>query len=203
MKKYIAEFVGTFILSMIVIASLFIPGGWPTAIMAGVALAIIVLMIGAISGAHVNPGITLGALTVGKISKNDAVAYVSAQLLGGLAAFLVARGFGLEMPDFVADFSVMAFLAETIGMVIFSFGVASVLFRVRGEASTAVVVGGSLLVGAYIAASLGSYALLNPAVALGVKVWNVSSFVAPLVGGVIGMWLYRYLYLTPVPKSHE
>ena len=89
MKKYLTEFLGTFILTMVVIASIFTPAGMPTAFLVGITLSVLVIALGSISGAHVNPGITFGAMVVGKISKKDGVWYVIAQLLGGAAAFLV------------------------------------------------------------------------------------------------------------------
>ena len=193
MKKYLAEFIGTLILALIVIASIFTAAGWPTAILVGVALTVIVLMIGAVSGAHVNPGITLGALSVGRIGKRDALFYIIAQLLGGFAAYGISLAFGRVMPEFMTDFSVITLVAEIVGMTVFAFGVASAMSGNRGQGGTAVLVGGSLMVGAYISGGLGSYGLLNPAIALGVSIWSVAYLVGPLVGGVLGMWLYKLL----------
>jgi aquaporin Z len=150
-------------------------------------------MLGSISGAHVNPGITLGALSVGRIGKRDALFYIIAQLLGGLAAYGISLAFGHVMPEFVTDFSVVTLVAEIIGMTVFAFGVASAMSGSRGQGMTAVLVGGSLMVGSYISGGLGSYGLLNPAIALGVSVWGISYLVGPLVGGVLGMWLYKLL----------
>ncbi len=194
MKKYFAEFFGTLVLSLIVIASIFTAAGWPTAVLVGITLAVIVLMIGAVSGAHVNPGITLGALSVGRISKKDALFYIVAQLLGGLVAYGISLGFGHVMPAFVTDFSVATLVAEIIGMTVFAFGVAGAMSSSsKGQAVTALLVGGSLMVGSYIAGGLGSYGILNPAVAVGVKIWGVAYLVGPVVGGVLGMWLHRIL----------
>lgn len=193
MKKYLAEFLGTLILTLVVIASIFTAAGWPTAVLVGFALVVIVLMVGAVSGAHVNPGITLGALSVGRIGKRDALFYIIAQLLGGLAAYGISLAFGHVMPEFITDFSVMTLIAEVIGMTVFAFGVASAMSGSRGQGVTAVLVGGSLMVGAYISGGLGSYGLLNPAIALGVSIWGVAYLVGPPVGGVLGMWLHKVM----------
>lgn len=194
MKKYLTEFLGTFILTMVVIASIFTPAGMPTAFLVGITLSVLVIALGSISGAHVNPGITFGAMVVGKISKKDGVWYVIAQLLGGAAAFLVAKAFGHTMPQFDMTFSLATILSEIVGMTIFSFGVASAVYKTRGEAATAVLVGGSLLIGAYISGGLKSFGVLNPAISVGVGLWNVSYLVGPLVGGMLGMMIYKYLY---------
>lgn len=195
MNKYFAEFFGTMVLTLVVIATVFNASGWPVAAIVGLALAILVLAIGAISGAHVNPAITLGALSIGKISKKDALAYIACQLLGGLAALLISKAFGQVIPTAVVDFSVVTLVAEIIGTMVFAFGVASALYgKGRGEGVTALVVGGSLMVGAFIAGGFGSYGIVNPAIALGLHVWGLSYFLGPIVGGVLGMWVYRFMH---------
>ncbi len=95
MKKYFAELVGTFVLVL---------GGCGTAIFAGgvvgflgVAMAFgltVVAMaygIGNISGAHLNPAVSVGVFTAGKMSFKDLCGYIIAQVIGGiLAAALLA-----------------------------------------------------------------------------------------------------------------
>lgn len=194
MNKYFAEFLGTFILTTVIIATVFNASGWPVAAIAGLALAMIVLVVGSISGAHVNPAITLGALSIGKISKKDALAYIAAQLVGGLIAFFVSKAFGHVIPTAAVQFSGIAFAAEIIGTMIFSFGVAAVITKAKTESLAAFIVGGSLMVGAFVAGGFGSYGIVNPAIALGLHVWGVAYFVGPIIGAVLGMWLYRLLH---------
>jgi len=95
MKKYFAELIGTFVLVL---------GGCGTAIFAGgsvgflgVALAFgltVVAMaygIGGISGAHLNPAVSVGVFCAGKMSAKDLCGYVVFQIIGGiLAAALLA-----------------------------------------------------------------------------------------------------------------
>jgi aquaporin Z len=95
MKKYVAELIGTFVLVL---------GGCGTAVFAGatvsflgVALAFgltVVAMaygIGAISGAHLNPAVSVGVFVAGRMSAKDFVGYVVSQIIGGiLAAALMA-----------------------------------------------------------------------------------------------------------------
>ncbi|MDR1760916.1 MAG: aquaporin Z [Bacteroidales bacterium] len=120
MKKYFAEMIGTMVLVL---------GGCGTAIFAGgsvgflgVALAFgltIVAMaygIGAISGAHLNPAVSVGVFCAGRMTAKDLCGYVVAQIIGGIIAagilaFIVnqfggtlgtfaANGFGKEFFDF-------------------------------------------------------------------------------------------------------
>lgn len=98
MKKAIAEFVGTFTLVLFgcgaaVIAGM---GTGSTAInVLGIAFAFglsIVAMaygIGMISGCHINPAVSLGVFTAGRMSAGDLITYWIAQILGGLAGALV------------------------------------------------------------------------------------------------------------------
>jgi aquaporin Z len=98
MKKGIAEFIGTFTLVFFgcgaaVIAGM---GTGPTSIdVLGIAfafgLAIVAMAygIGQISGCHVNPAVSFGVLVAGRMSKDEFIQYVIAQVLGAIAAALV------------------------------------------------------------------------------------------------------------------
>ena len=79
--SYVAEYIGTFFL----ILSIFASGGNPIVI--GGALAIVVLLVGSISGAHINPAVSLAMYMNGSISPIDLFKYVFVQLLGGVSAF--------------------------------------------------------------------------------------------------------------------
>ena len=82
-SAFIAEFVGTFILAAVALVA---SGG---AIPMGFALVAIVLAIGAISGAHVNPLITVGAWVTRRISGVRAIGYILSQALGAMLALVV------------------------------------------------------------------------------------------------------------------
>ena len=79
--SYVAEYIGTFFL----ILSIFASGGNPIVI--GGALAIVVLLVGSISGALINPAVSLAMYMNGSISPIDLFKYVFVQLLGGVSAF--------------------------------------------------------------------------------------------------------------------
>ena len=76
----LAEFFGTFLL----LISIFATGN---AFVIGGTLAGIILLIGGISGAHVNPAVSLAMLVKGAISLGEFGGYIVAQYVGGVAAY--------------------------------------------------------------------------------------------------------------------
>lgn len=187
-----AEFIGAFILTLAILVSLWglIPLV-PTAVIAGATLGLLVLSMGHASGMHVNPAITIGLYSVKKIDSARMVSYLIAQLGGAMLAMLVLSMFLdsdlLARTNVVADYK--TFFAEFLGTLIFSFGVAAAVDQKFKDVNAALLVGGSLSLGAIIAA-LGSSGLLNPAVAVGVSSLNWSYVLGPLLGGIVGMNVY-------------
>lgn len=102
MKKYIAEFIGTFTLVLFgcgsaVIANLVVVGGEQLggvgllgiSFAFGFALIGMAYGIGPISGCHINPAVSLAAYTAGRMTGKDLGNYIIAQLLGGIAGAAV------------------------------------------------------------------------------------------------------------------
>src|SRR3990167_5847494 len=125
-QKYLAEYFGTFILTLVVILSLSGSFPVPTPILAAITLGLFVYSMGHISGTHINPAVTIGLLSIKKISLNEALSYIMVQIFGAISALI----FGLNMNvsyDIVAENTLTIGIAESVGMVIFSFGIASVV----------------------------------------------------------------------------
>jgi aquaporin Z len=194
MKKYIAELLGTFILTLAVISSL--AGTFPVAtpVIAGLALGLGVYTMGGISGAHFNPAITLGVLSIKKISLKDAGIYILAQLVGAALAMLLAQHcMELAQPDLAAAESMKVGGAEALGAFVFAFGVAAAVHGRISAGASGLAVGGSLLLGIALAAAGTSNGVLNPAVALGIGSFSFSYLLGPIVGAALAMLLYRFL----------
>ena len=79
MNKYLVEFLGTLFFLYVILAT----GNW---LAIGAALAIAVLIGGPISGGMFNPAVSVMMVSAGKLSKNDLIPYILAQIAGGLAA---------------------------------------------------------------------------------------------------------------------
>ena len=94
MKKYIAEFIGTAVLTFMGCGTAMLVGcdavngaGYLlTALAFGLSIVACAYCIGNISGCHINPAVSLGVLMSGGMSSKDFIGYVIAQVLGGLCA---------------------------------------------------------------------------------------------------------------------
>jgi aquaporin Z len=114
MKKYFAEFIGTFSLVLFGCGAAVISGVSQTgpsgigilgiAIAFGFAVAAMAYAIGGITGCHINPAVTMGVLVAGKMTVKDAIGYWIAQFLGGILGagilYLIVSGKpGFTMPE--------------------------------------------------------------------------------------------------------
>lgn len=194
MKSYIAEAIGTCLLTLVLIMGATL-GPWIGAVMAAFVLMYVVYGFGHVSGAHINPAITLGALSVNKITPLRALYYIVSQLAGVSLAIGVLYYSKIAAPTAVESvWSWKLFLAEVMGMIIFSYGVAGVAFKKVESAASGFVVGLSLFLGLVASMLLlgnsGDSAVLNPAVAFGLSLTSWATVIGPIVGSVIGMWLF-------------
>ncbi|MBQ6767556.1 MAG: MIP family channel protein [Prevotella sp.] len=99
MKKYLAELVGTFVLTFLGCGTAVALGcGSDTASIVGTAIAFglaVVAMaytIGGISGCHINPAITLGVFLSGRMNAKDCGMYMVFQIVGAILAAAVLAG---------------------------------------------------------------------------------------------------------------
>lgn len=192
----VAEFLGTFILTSAVYAAATqgLPGLF-VAMTAAVTLGLLVLTLGPTSGAHVNPAVTFGLWTLRKIETTTAIVYVAAQGLGATVAWrLNSYYLNTKLPNAsVSKFDAHIFVAEMVGTLVFTFGIASAVYQGQKGLRLAVTIGASLGIGAMLA-SLASNGILNPAVAFGLRSWTFAYAVGPIAGSLIGMNLYAQLF---------
>src|SRR5438128_577844 len=114
MNKYIAEFLGTFVLALAVGLSLAGKFPVPTPVVAALTLGVSVYTFGAISGTHINPAITVGLLAIGKIPLLEAAGYLAAQFAGGGVAYFIAGALQGASPHAGPADSVGIILAEAL-----------------------------------------------------------------------------------------
>ena len=84
MQKYLAEFLGTLFFVYVILVT-----GNPIA--SAAALAIAMFLSASISGGHINPAVSVVMAAKGRISTNDLIPYIVAQILGGLVALEIYK----------------------------------------------------------------------------------------------------------------
>jgi len=192
-------------------------GTLDVALATGLAIAVMVTAVGHISGGHFNPAITFGFLLTRRITVLLGVAYIVAQLLGGVLAALLLRWIfpaanrnasNLGAPsvhtiDIGAALVVEALITFFLVWVVFALTTdeRNAYTGIAGLAIGLVIVFGMLL--AYPITG-GSF---NPARAFGPELvsgtWNDAwiYYVGPLAGGAIAALLYDEVYLRPAAPA--
>jgi len=212
-----AELIGTFLLAGVVIAG----QGQPIFVL--FAFAGIVLMLGAISGSHVNPAVTIGALVTRRIGWLRAIGYVIAQVLGAALAYIVlnaflggaapvseqAQAYGQAAPALFAatDITTLAgkewflFFAELTGTAVLAFAIANATRELQDRVAAAFTAGFGIFIALMIAVSAASYvggtAIINPALAVALHAYSWESiwpFAVYALAPVIGGVLGFVLY---------
>jgi len=84
MQKYIVEFFGTTLFVYVILAT-------GNALAIGATLALLILLMGNISGGHVNPAASIAMAAAGKLPTTDLVPYCIAQILGALVALEIYK----------------------------------------------------------------------------------------------------------------
>ena len=174
----------------------------------GIVLAVLVSALGAVSGGHFNPAVTLGVWLTGKIDWHRAGAYVIAQLIGGLLAawslrlvFPVTVSQTLGTPALGSGIDPLAgILVETILTVILVTAVLGTAVDLRGPKIGGLAIGFAvaadvLMGGPLTGAAMNPARWLGPAAVAGLwDNWYVW-IAGPLLGGAIAGAAYRYLFL--------
>ncbi len=193
LRPLVAEFLGTFVLTLLVLLSITTPVGVGTPVLAALIVGTFVYTVGHISGTHLNPAVTIALSSLGVLNFQKAVSYILAQLLGAIAAMQFGLWFKGPGADIVVENTWMIVLAEALGAFLLVWGISSVVKGKVSEAASGLTIGASLLIGILLAWSLGSNGILNPAVAFGIGSFSLAYLVGPILGGLAGAWLYHLL----------
>ena len=214
MKKYVAECIGTMVLTLLGCGTaVFLGCGTPagvvgTAIAFGLSVVAMAYAIGGISGCHINPAITLGVALAGRMSWKDACGYWVGQVIGGIVGacllWLIVKTTGA--PGAMGDPAGLgtngvanaggvggAFLVEVIATFIFVFVVLGTTDAKKGAGNFAgLAIGLSLILVHLVCINLTGTSV-NPARSIGPALFvggealkHVWVFIAaPLVGGAL------------------
>lgn len=196
-KPYLSELLGTFTLTLAVSLGLMGNLGLPVPVLAGLTLGLFVYTVGWISGAHLNPAVTVALATIKKIGVNDAVYYMLAQFVGAIVASFVVVKLAGDAPSPTIVNSAWVTIAEAIGAFLLLWGIMSVVEGKVSKGASGLVIGSSLTLGVMVAAATGSNGVLNPAVAFGIHSFSSAYLIGPVVGTIAAAWLYRW-FMEPV-----
>lgn len=166
----------------------------------GAGLVALILSLGPISGAHINPAVTLSLALRKEMPWREVPAYLAAQVFGAFAGVAAAHAM-FELPLFFASQHVRAGAAQGFSEFVATFGLLMVILGCARARPNAV----AYAVGAYITAAYwftASTSFANPAVTLaraasdtfaGIRPTDVPLFIAAqLLGALAATALYRW-----------
>ena len=218
-RRVVAEFLGTLLLLATVVGSGIMAerlagGNVAIALLAntiatGAVLIALILTFGPISGAHMNPAVTLADALAGGIAWRETPLYILAQLTGAVAGVATAHAmFGHAI--FTASPHIRSGPAQLFSEFVATFGLLAVIWGCHRARPTAV----PFAVGAYITAAYwftASTSFANPAVTLaraatdtfsGIRPVDTPGFIAAQIIGALAATLL-FGWLQPVPDSAQ
>lgn len=221
MNRFLAELLGTFALvfagtGAIVINSV-VPGSIThvgIAIVFGLVVMAMIYAFGDVSGAHLNPAVTIGFWVAGRMRPAQVGPYITAQLIGALAASLVLRLMFMQHPSLGATIPVGPELRSFVMEIILTAMLMLVILQVSsGPRETGILagiaIGGvvgleAMFAGPISGASMNPARSLAPALVSGNlgTIWIYLT--APVIGAVLAVPLHRLvtpIKLTPAAKS--
>lgn len=209
-----AELIGTFILVIIGGgAAITSPGSHPLAF--GFGMMALVIALGRISGAHLNPAVTLALTFTGHLKTALAPIYIVAQFVGGILAAAVLRlAFGGETTLGASQLgqAVNAWAGFTLELVmaaVFVFVIHAVMSdRTHSAAASGIAIGGAYLaINIMLVRATGG--AINPARAFGLALlgnqWADSwvFLIAPFIGAILGGFLWEVIGHAPTDSSRN
>lgn len=179
----------------------------------GSAIGLMVYAFGHISGAHINPAVTIPMMITRKIGFADGIGYIVFQIIGalvaafslkailpevGMAVNLGTQGGPSELLNFSATSGLVLEMVFTFFLVVTIFGVA--VHKKAPAGIHGISIGGMVfllhLIGVPLTgASMNPARTLGPAVASGAWEFHWIYWVGPIVGGIIAGLIMNYLYV--------
>ena len=216
-RKYMAEFVGTFALVFIAAGSNAIDymsygylGLTGMAIATGITVMVMIYAIGHISGAHINPAVTIAMATTRNIGLRDGLAYIISQISGACAASIML------MEIFPSALSSVNLGATSLGAnvgpetgilieAILTFLLVFTIFGVAvdsrsppglsGFAIGAFVLLAILFGGPVTGASMNPARSFGPALIAGYWKDHLVYWIGPIIGGIVAALLYDNVFI--------
>ena len=224
MSKYIAEFIGTFWLVLGGCGSAVISAGYPelgigftgVALAFGLSVLTMVYAVGHISGAHLNPAVSVGAWISKRLEGKELLPYIVSQILGAIAGASVLYIIASGQPNFkLGNFAangygehspagyglVSAFITETVMTFIFMFIILSSTSPSANTKFAGIAIGLALTLIHLVSIPITNTSV-NPARSISQAIfvggWALKQLwlfiVAPILGAVIASFVYRFIH---------
>ena len=212
-KKYLAEFIGTFVLVLFACGAAVVcqcslgnfAGYLLTALAFGLVIVAMAYSIGNVSGCHINPAVSLAMLISGKITLGDFIGYVVSQFAGATAGAavlwaLLGSNEALGQNGLYKGDIWLSLLVEVILTFVFVLTILGVTSKTENGAVAGIVIGLTLTL-VHIFGIFFTGTSVNPARSFGPAVFvggealsNLWVFiVAPLVGGALAALCHKFL----------
>ncbi len=219
-KIFLAEAIGTFTLVFAGVLSITAgPATGPAAVSLasiafahGLAIAVMVAALGAISGGHFNPAVTFGFVATGRMGVPRGLLYWAAQLVGATVAALVLRAtlgvapVAMGTPDLVPNLTVLAGVileaVATFFLVLVVFGTAVDERAPRSVYPMAIgltVTLGIMAIGPLTGGALNPARAFGPALVSGHWSNHLVYWAGPLLGGALAGWVAHGVFLETAP----
>lgn len=213
MRKYVAEAIGTFALVFCGTGAIVInkeTGGTVShvgiAITFGSIVMAMIYTLGSISGAHLNPAVTIAFTVAKRFQLKEVLPYIVSQLIGGFLASLILKVLfpanetlgstipaGTEMQSFVLEFLLTFFLM----LVIINVATGSKeqgMFAGLAIGSTVLLE--AMFAGPICGASMNPVRSMSPALASGYLAHLWLYIMAPILGAIAAIPVWKYLTQT-------
>ncbi len=209
MKKLVCEFTGTMMLTLLACGVAVATGVnyVGTALAFGLVIVAMAYSIGNVSGCHINPAVSLGMALTGKMTWNEFIKYVIAQILGAIAgsALLGAilgsfSSLGANGYDGNSVTVWTALIVEVVLTFVFVLTILGVTDKKENGHATGIIIGLTLtlvhLFGLpFTGTSVNPARSIAPAIFQGgdalSQVWVF--ILAPMVGAAIAAYFYKYI----------
>ena len=213
-KKYVAEFIGTFVLVFVACGTAAVTGCAKdqinaayllTALAFGLVIVAMAYSIGNVSGCHINPAVSIAMFATGKLSLIDFIGYVAAQFAGaiaGAAALIpfVDKGASFGANSLYDNNIVLSLVIEAILTCVFVLAILGVTSKVENGSVAGLVIGLTLTLVHVIGIHFTGTSV-NPARSLGPALFAGGDalscvwvfIVAPLFGGVLAALIWKII----------
>ena len=221
MKQYLAELIGTFWLVFAGCGSALLAAAFPgvgiglvgVSLAFGLTVLTIAYSLGHVSGAHLNPAVTIGLTVAGRFPVKDVIPYIIAQVAGGIIAaallYFVVTGNGSEIGDFASNgygehspghYSMASgFVMELVMTFMFLLIIIGATSDKAPKGFAGIAIGLALTIINLVSIPVTNCSV-NPARSISQAVfvggWAVSQLwlfiVAPIVGGIIAVAVSKY-----------